>query len=348
MIKEIKTDIELKKNLQSLVDNIQSVMKNVQNVVIVAHTNPDGDAMGSSLSLCLYLRNKGFVANVVLPNAPSSSLHWMPLHDEIIKFSNKRTQAIDLIKQADIIFLVDFNRLSRVEKLEPYIKSSKAAKVIIDHHPEPDESMDYVISDTSVSSASELVYEYIAMSDDLKLIDKSIAECIFTGIMTDTGCFSFNSSSPRTYQIASELLAKGVNKNEIYSNVYDNYSADRMKLMGYCLSEKMQVFEEYNTAYISLSKAELEEYNFKKGDEEGLVNLPLSIKNIVFAVIFIEKENYVKLSFRSKGSFDTNEIAKKHFNGGGHVNASGGKVELTLDETITKFVELLPEFMNKS
>lgn len=336
-------------NLKIEISNIEKIKHELslsESIVITTHRMPDGDAVGSSLGLYNLLRKKGCNVTVIMPDNYPEYLHWLKGDDEVVIFSANKDKAIQIIKNADIIFCLDYNDLSRIEKLEPYIKSSCAKKIIIDHHPDPTDFADYIISDTTVSSAAELIYEFIIKAGYDDLIDEPIAECLFVGIMTDTGSFTYNSFDPRTYEIIARLLSYGIDKNKIYSNVYDNFSEDRMRLLGYCLDKKMVVIPEYRTAYISITKKELKKYKFITGDSEGFVNYPLSVKGILFSAIFIEKDDRVKTSFRSKGNFEVNKFAEKHFNGGGHKNAAGGETPLPLEAAIKKFTELLPEYAN--
>lgn len=313
--------------------------------MIITHDNPDGDAIGSSLGLYQFFCREGHNVNVVTPNMYPEFLHWLPGNEKVIIFSEQKDYAVKLIKEAEIIFNLDFNEFNRIRKIEPYVKKVKAVKVLIDHHPVKESFADYIISDISVSSTAELIFKFIINLGKKNCIDKSIAECLFTGIMADTGCFSFNSSQEDTFRIVSELLTYGIEKDKIYRNLYDNFSEDRMKLLGYCLNKKMVVIPDYRTAYLSLTKDELKQYNFKIGDTEGFVNFPLSIKDIIFSALFIEKTNHVKISFRSKGTFKVNKFSENNFNGGGHKNAAGGESNLNLEKTINKFIDLLPEYI---
>jgi len=240
--------------------------------------------------------------------------------------------------------MVDHNSFRRSGELEKILEKHPGKKVMIDHHPDPESVLDLMFSEVSVSSTCELVYEFIAALGDKELIDAGIAECLYTGIMTDTGSLSYNSSNPRTYYIVADLLSKGIDKAKIHSNVYDNYSADRMKLLGYCLNDKMEVLEEYRTAIITLTQEELKKFNFKDGDTEGFVNYPLSIKGMAISLIFIEMEGMVKISFRSKGNVPVNKIAREHFSGGGHMNAAGGRINKSLKDAVAYFKEVLPKY----
>lgn len=306
------------------------------------HYNPDGDAMGSALGFYHYLKKKGKTPMVVSPNDYPEFLHWLPGNDDVVVYKRNNGTVLNALKEADVIFTLDFNDLDRTNGLERFLNEATGKKVLIDHHPDPGNFADLVISETYYSSTAELVYHVIESLGDEKLMDSIIGECLYAGIMTDTGSFNYNSSNPYTYYVVSKLLEKGINKDKIYGNIYDNYSEDRMRLLGYCLNQKMEVFPEYHTAFISISKDELKRFNFAPGDSEGFVNFPLSIKGIRFTAIFIEKDDQVKISFRSKGDFATNNFAEKHFNGGGHKNASGGSSNNSFEETLKRFRELLP------
>ncbi len=331
----------------NIIEDLKTKLLTVSNIVITTHSNPDGDAIGSSLGLYHCLKNKGFNVDVVVPNAYPEFIQWMDDNDKVVKFSDNKKEAKLLIDKADIIFCLDFNSLDRTYDLENTLKFALAPKVLIDHHPMPADFAQYTISNTSVSSTAELVYTVIEALDFVTYVDKSSAEALYAGIMTDTGCFSYNSSNPNTFRVVSELLRIGIDKDKVYGKVFYNFSAERMRLMGFCLNDKMVVIPELKTAYISITAAELEKFNFQPGDTEGLVNLPLSIKGIVFSAIFIEKADQVKISFRSKGSFDTNVFARENFNGGGHVNASGGNSKLSFTDSINKFEQLLPNYSDK-
>lgn len=315
-------------------------------ILIISHHNPDGDAIGASLGLANWLNKMDHDTNVIVPNRFPSFLSWMKNADKIVVYSDLTEKAIELLKRAEVVFAVDFNDLSRIREFDEQLSNSAAYKVLIDHHPDPDPFADLTISDVHVSSTAELIYTFIR---DVRLsvkIDRDIASCIFAGIMTDTGCFSFNSSQPTTYQIVGELLDYGIQKDLIYDLVYNNFTYERTRLMGYCLDQKMKYLPEYKTAYISLTQEEMRKYNFRIGDAEGFVNLPLSIKGVRFSILFTEKKDMIKLSFRSKGNFPVNELASKYFHGGGHRNAAGGEWYESLYKTIEKLINLLPEYKN--
>lgn len=314
--------------------------------LILTHQNPDGDAIGSSLGLKHALDLAGVSSQVVVPNDFPAFLKWIPGSDDILVFERNKKSIVDLIQKADFIFFLDFNDISRIPRIEKHIRNSKAFRVLIDHHPDPGNFADMVISDVSVSSTAELVYLFIKQVFGKELIDRTVSECLYTGIMTDTGSFSFNSSNPSTYEVLSEILSYGIDKDQIYSNVYDNFSEQRMKLLGYCLDKKMVVLLDLQSAYITLTNEEKKNYGFQPGDSEGFVNYPLSVKDIYFSAFFMENGQKVKISFRSKGNIPANLFASRYFSGGGHRNAAGGESELTMEKTIEKFTGLLPGFFD--
>ena len=325
------------------IHEIAELLKKSSVITLITHQNPDGDAIGSVLGLYHYLLSqKGKKVNVIVPDDYPDFLAWMPDCDKIIIAENEIEKVKNAINKSETIFCLDFNHTSRIAIIRELVLNAKAVKVLIDHHPHPEPFARYTISETKVSSTSELLYNLITSINGK--INKQIAACLFTGIMTDTGGFSHNSSHPGTYEIIADLLKTGIDKNDIFDKIYNNFSSDRMRLMGYCLNQKMQVYPEYKTAFISLSKKELDDFNFKTGDTEGFVNLPLSIKGIKISALFIEKDDMIKTSFRSKGHFPVNLLSKKYFNGGGHTNAAGGEYYDTMEKTLEKFIEILPEF----
>ena len=310
-------------------------------IAIITHINPDGDAIGSSLALGRLLSNLGHETGIITPNVYPEFLQWMPGNDEIVIFNHGQKKVRQLIQSAEIIFCVDFNNLSRVKQINELVDQSKALKVLIDHHPTKEYFTPVVYADINASSTAELIYDFMLEHGFKKAMDKDIATCLFAGIMTDTGCFSYNSSNPHTFKVVARLLDYGIDKDEAYYNVYDNFSGNRMKLLGYILNEKMEIFVKYSTAILSLTREEQKRYRFQPGDSEGFVNYPLSIKDIRFSVLFVEKEDHIKISFRSKGNFAVNKFAEQHFNGGGHLNASGGENYASMEETLEKFRDVL-------
>jgi len=316
-------------------------------IVLVIHPNPDGDAIGSALGLTGLLRRHGHECAVISPNEFPEFLRWMPGAGEIYRLSKNLKETLNVLKAADFIFVVDCNELSRLGGLNEVFMSSGAYKLMIDHHPDPSLKVDCILSDTSASSTAELVYRFIAGTFLLGYMDKDIADCLFTGIMTDTGCFSYNSSNRKTYETVAALIDYGIDKDKIYRRVYDSFSAGRFRLLGYCLNEKMEVIHNYNTAIISLSLEELSRFGFQTGDTEGFVNYPLSIRGLCFSVLLLEREDMIRMSFRSKGNFAVNDFARKHFRGGGHSNAAGGESYESLEQTVTRIKSLLPGYNNE-
>ncbi len=316
-------------------------------ILIVSHRNPDGDAMGASLALYNFLTSMGHTVYVVVPNAYPQYISWLKSIEKTLVFDKHPEKCIEAFSKCTIVFAVDFNDLSRIREYEQHILNKDAFKILIDHHPYPAKFANITISDTSVSSASELTYLFMKQINHNKPFNKDIAECIYAGIMTDTGCFSFNSSKKQTFEIAADLLDCGIEKDTIYSRVYDNYSFDRMKLMGHCLHDKMVFIKEYKTVYMSLTQADMKKYNFRIGDSEGFANMPLSIKGVRMSVLLTEKEDIVRISFRSRGKMAVNEIAERHFEGGGHMNAAGGESKDNLVNTIAKLIDLLPLYKDQ-
>jgi len=321
---------------------LKKLLSKPKDVVIVTHWSPDGDAMGSSLGLYNYLKNKKHSVTVIVPNDYPDFLNWLHGNNKVVNASVSGLQAAKKIKAADIIFCLDFNSLSRIGELGKEIAGTTAVKVIIDHHQQPEDFADYLLHNVKSSSTCELIYDFIQLMGDTKKIDKKIAECLYTGIMTDTGSFRFPSTSAKTLKITAALVEAGANNSEIHNRIFDDNTEDRLKLLGHALVEKMVVLKEYNAAYISLSNEELSRFNFKKGDTEGLVNYPLSIRGIKFSVFIVEKDGIIKMSFRSKGKFDVNTFARQYFSGGGHKNAAGGASNLSLEATVNKFLGTLP------
>jgi phosphoesterase RecJ-like protein len=316
-------------------------------IVVIPHHNPDGDAIGSALGAFNLLKKYGKKTHIISPNDFPEFLNWLPGRLDVIIASQKQGLAHSLIQQADLLIMTDFNCPTRIKGLQEWVLESKAKKILIDHHPEPKDFTDLVFSDTSVSSTAELLFEFFLGIGLEKFIDHDVAACLYAGIMTDTGSFSYNSSNPRTYEIVGSLLKQGIDKDKIHSLVYNNFSTGRMHLLGYCLHKKFVVLPEYKTGYISLTLDELKLFNFQPGDTEGFVNYPLSVKGIIFSAIFIENKDHVKVSFRSRGNFAANLFSEKHFRGGGHRNAAGGECELDLESCLKRFTGLLPQYRNE-
>ncbi|MDR5589856.1 bifunctional oligoribonuclease/PAP phosphatase NrnA [Christiangramia sp. SM2212] len=324
---------------------ITAELAKAENIVIVPHKGPDGDAMGSTLGLLHFLKDKGHNATVIAPNDYPHFLKWLPGSDNVVIYESQKEKADELISEAQIVFTLDFNHLSRCGGMQDSLMASKAVFVMIDHHQEPSDYADYTYSDSTMSSTCEMVYKFIEKLRASKKITPEIATCLYTGIMTDTGSFRFASTSSDTHKTIADLIEKGANNAQIHNNIYDTNSETKLQLLGTAL-KNLKVNKELRTAYISLSQEELDKHNFKKGDTEGFVNYGLSLDGIIFAVIFIEKENedLIKISFRSKGDFDVNKFARAHFEGGGHINAAGGRSNISLNDTIVRFNKILPEY----
>ncbi len=318
-----------------------------QCIGIIVHASPDGDAIGSSLGLYAYLRNLGFSSvYVIAPDSYASFLHWMPGNDQVIIAEKQMQHVTGIIAEADLLFCLDFNGFSRTNNLEKALSDSPAKKVMIDHHPQPEDGFDIYFSDTSPSSTAEMVYEVITAMGDEEAITLEMAQCLYTGIVTDTGSFSYGCNNPRTYEITARLIEKGVDGAYLHRLIYSTYSIERMRLLGYCLSSKLVVLEKYHTAYISLTQDDLKRFNHQEGDTEGIVNYALSIEGMKLAALFTEKDDHVKVSFRSAGEMDVNHLARTHFNGGGHKNAAGGKYFSGLADTLAYFEALVKKGMD--
>ncbi|TBW28597.1 bifunctional oligoribonuclease/PAP phosphatase NrnA [Gramella sp. KN1008] len=324
---------------------ITAELDTAENIVIVPHKGPDGDAMGSSLALYHFLKNKGHKVDVIAPNDYPDFLKWLPGSEDVIVYESNKDKCDEIIGKAEIVFTLDFNHLSRCGLMQDSLVASEAVFVMIDHHQEPSDYADYTYSDAKMSSTCEMVYCFIDKLRAKKDITPQIATCLYTGIMTDTGSFRFSSTSSDTHRVIAELIDKGAKNDQIHNNIFDTNSEDKLQLLGTAL-KNLKMNRDLRTAYISLSQEELDRHNFKKGDTEGFVNYGLSLEGIIFAVIFIEKknENIVKISFRSKGDFDCNTFARAHFDGGGHINAAGGRSELSLNDTIVRFNKILPQY----
>lgn len=329
---------------QANIDLFGEWLKETEKIVIVTHISPDGDAMGSSLGLYHFLTSQKKTVNIIVPNAFPEFLKWMPGAKDITLYDKNKECANKLIADADMICCLDFNALKRIEEMGIAVKEAKARKVMIDHHPFPDDICSIVMSHPEISSTSELVFRLISRMGCFDDITKEGAECIYTGMMTDTGSFTYNSNNQEIYFIISQLISKGIDKDDINRNVYNTYSESRLRLMGYVLHSKMKVYPEYQAAMISLTQNELKEFNYVKGDSEGFVNIPLSIKEVKFVVFFREDTDMIKVSLRSVGDFPCNKFASEYFGGGGHLNASGGEFYGTMQQAIEIFEQALEKY----
>ena len=330
-----KTDIEIALEL----------LDKPQKIAIIPHRNPDGDAMGSTLGLAAFLKKLNHEVTVVSPNEFPDFLAWLPESDKVVVFEKTQEEATYILQKATLVFTLDFNALHRTGSvMESVLKELKVPFLMIDHHEKPDDYPAYMFSDINYGSTCEMIYHFIDKMGHLNLIDKQIATCLYTGIVTDSGSFKYPNTTSTTHRVVASLLDKGVENTTIHHLLFDNNSYNRLKLLSKGL-ENMVVLTELKTGYIYLSQSDLDEFNFEKGDTEGIVNYPLTIKGIDFSVIFIENshEGIIKMSFRSQGDFDVNVFARNYFNGGGHKNASGGRSEKGLTETIEEFLKVIEQ-----
>ncbi len=316
-------------------------------IVIIPHKNPDGDAIGSSLGLWHYLKEKKLNCSVIVNDSVPDFLYFLPEVDQITTFESDPERSKGLMARADMIFCMDYGQLHRCGDLQGHIESSNATKVVIDHHPKPETNFDFMYHQIAASSTSELVYMFLKELDPGYIFSKNAGMCLYTGILTDTGCFR-HAFRPETFMTAAELLKTGISYEFIVSNIFDTNTPEKMKLIGFALDQKMKILKEYRTAYISISFEESEKLGLKKGDTEGLVNYALSIQNMVVGAFFYEREKgKTKISLRSKGNFAVNEMSGKYFGGGGHKNAAGGEFAGTAEESVAKFLDIIPQYKDE-
>jgi phosphoesterase RecJ-like protein len=330
MLNNIITD-EQQEQLRKLIDESQ-------NIVITCHTNADGDAIGSSLGWAEYLRTQGKEPLIIVPDQYPDFLMWLPNTEKIIRYDKHKERADMLLAIADVVFCMDFNVPSRVDQMKDALLASKAQKVLIDHHLDPDVPAVLTISHPEASSTSELVFRLVWQSGAFEQMGRHFATPIYCGMMTDTGGFTFNSNDPDIYFIISQLLTKKINKDKIYRNVYHNYSENRLRLTGYVMLEKLVVDQERHASYYTLTRQDLRRFHFVKGDAEGLVNMPLQIKGHKLSISLredTERDNLVWVSLRSVDDFPCNKMAEEFFNGGGHLNASGGRLNCSIDQAVS-------------
>lgn len=313
-------------------------------ILITTHHKPDGDALGSTLALWKFFKNQGYTATIVSPTDWGEYLQWMPNQEHIINYELAIERSKTLVSEADYVFCLDFNTLARINQLGDLIRNCTAKKIMIDHHQEPEGFDDYRYWTTQTTSTAQLVEEVIMMWKGEDAIDADIATCLYTGIMTDTGSFRFDSVTPHTHRSVARLIEKGAKNSDIHQHIYDNFSFDRLKFIGYCLANKLEIIPELNTAVMSVTREELLRFKIQTGDTEGLVNYGLSIKGIEFSALFIDRTKLVKISFRGSGKFPCNAFSRDHFEGGGHFNAAGGQSTEGLEAAIARFKRTLPEY----
>jgi phosphoesterase RecJ-like protein len=330
---------------QTEIDRFYQWFTRADKVVIVAHVHPDGDAVGASLGLYHFMESQGKTVNVILPDAFPDFLKWLPGSKDILLYDCQKDTADRLIAEADIICCADFNALNRINNMTDAVRLSSARKIMIDHHPHPEEFCQITVSHPEISSTSELVFRLICRMGYFGSISQKTAVCIYTGMMTDTGGFTYNSNSRDVYFIIGNLLALGIDKDEIYRKVYNSWSESRMRLMGHLLTS-MKIYDNYRTALIRLGRNEQKQFNYARGDSEGLVNIPLSIKNVKLSCFLREdtERELIRVSLRSTGKFPCNRLAVEFFNGGGHLNAAGGERFGTMNEAVGVLEEALKKY----
>ncbi|MCC9064023.1 DHH family phosphoesterase [Flavobacterium piscisymbiosum] len=321
---------------------IQLLLATPKKIAIIPHRGPDGDAMGSTLGLYHFLLKNNHQPTVIAPNDFPDFLAWLPGSETVKIFEKDTENCTKILEEAELIFTLDFNAFHRTGEMEHTLAKLTAPFIMIDHHQKPDDYAAYTYSDTSFGSTCEMVYNFISFLGRKEDLDKTIATCIYTGILTDSGSFRFPGTTGNTHRIIAELIDLGVENTQIPVLLFDNSSYSRLQLLGRAL-QNMKVLEEHKTSYTTLTQAELDSFDYVKGDTEGIVNYGLSIKGIVFTAIFIENkdEKIIKISFRSQGGFDVNQFARDHFNGGGHSNAAGGRSDVSMEETVKKFEDLV-------
>lgn len=327
------------------IQNINTLLSSPKNITVVSHRNPDGDAIGSSLALVGILKKMGHNAMYVSPNSIPDYLCWLTENKDIIIAEEQQEKATNAFKNSDIIFTLDFNALHRTGEItQAILENISSTFIMIDHHQMPDAYAKYTFSDVNYGSTCEMIYDFITKIDQKENIDKEIATCIYTGIVTDSGSFKFPKTTAKTHRCVAYLIEQGIENTNIHSTLFDNGNYDRLQLLGRAL-QNMVLLPEYNASYITLSQEELNLFKYKKGDTEGIVNYGLNIKGIEKTAIFIEnaEDKMIKISFRSKGDVDVNTFSRNHFEGGGHKNAAGGKSFLSLKDTVNKFITILAQ-----
>lgn len=322
------------------ISELRHFLAQPRSIVIVTHTRPDGDAIGSSLALCLLLRYMGHTSTVLLPTPAPTGFGFLPLSRDMICYEEQPNNALEALAIAEIIFILDLNDYKRLEGLCDAVANNPAPKVLIDHHLYPVIKPDFALCETAVSSTAELVYRFMGMIDQLDALNLPIALCLYTGIATDTGRFKYNTQAA-TLATVSELMRGGLDIELANQQIFDQQSEKQVRLLGFCLSQRMTLLPQYKAAYIALSRQDLQQFGFENGDLEGVVNFPLSIGSIEVVALFAEREDKIRISLRSKGDFSVNDIARQYFNGGGHRNAAGGSSALNMTETIDAFIKAI-------
>ena len=324
---------------------LKEVLRKPKKIIITTHQKPDADALGSSLGLYNYLIKGGHEVTVITPTDYPKFLNWMKGNEQVIIFNEgNELKSKKLVDQADLIFCLDFSNLNRINELGNAVRAASAEKVLIDHHQDPEDFADYAYHDVDSASTAQLVYKMIKLFGDKDQVGKHIAECFYAGILTDTGSFKHPNTTQEVHEIVAELISQGANNSEVSRLIYDTNSLDRLKFLGFALSEKLKVFPQHHAAYFAISISDLEKFNSRNGDTEGLVNYALSVEGITMAALFTEAEDGVKLSLRSIGDFEVNKLAAQYFNGGGHKNAAGGKIAMKLQDTAALFEKIISQY----
>lgn len=328
------------------ISKLKELLSTPHTITLTTHRNPDGDAMGSMLGVYHFLKRQNHRVYMIAPSEYPENFEWMMGIQECLIWDQAPEDCIEVINKTDIIFSLDYNGLDRVDKLGEQIAKSEAKKVLIDHHLFPEDFADFVLSDTSASSTCELVFEFIRLLEMEHAIDPIIGDCLYTGILTDTGSFK-HATTPRVFRIVAKLLEIGVDDNLIQDKVFNSLKEKHLRILGHCLNNRMEILDKYHTGIIWLTKEDYEKFDIQRGDTEGIVNYLLSLKHVKIAAFIHEQPKITKLSLRSKGDISVQEIASKYFRGGGHKNASGGASFIGLEPTIRKFKEAITELYSK-
>lgn len=328
------------------ISEIRALLASPKDIIITSHRNPDGDALGASLALYHYLIQSGHQVQILFPSDYPDFFDWMPDIKRIIDFDNNPDECKVIAERAQIAFYLDFNSIDRIDKLGELLDTLNMRKIMIDHHLYPEPAAEFILSDTTASSTCEMIFDFICALGDRKAINRTIGDCLYTGIVTDTGSFKY-STSPKLFRIVSELLELGVDDYELQDLIANNLNEKQLRLLGHCLHNRMEILPEFKTGIISLTKEDYATFDIQRGDTEGIVNYLLKLREIQVAAFFMEQPTIVKMSFRSKGDFSVHELARQHFKGGGHKNASGGSSFQSLSATLKRFKALLPDYANE-
>ena len=324
-------------------EEFKTYLSSPKQILIVTHRNPDGDAIGSTLAMYHYLCKLDHKVRMVFPSEYPAIFDWMPAIDDVLIYDQQIDKTKEWVSEAELVICLDFNGLDRIDKVGDLIRDVEVKKCMIDHHLDPDDFADFTFSDPTASSTCEMVFRFIQMMDHDALIDQQIGECIYTGILTDTGSYKY-ATSPRLFKIAADLLEKGVDDYKLQDLTFNSLTEKQLRLLGHCLNNRMEILEEYSLGLITLSRRDYEHFDIQRGDTEGIVNYLLKIRHIKMAAFITEQPTIVKLSFRSKGDVDVQKIAQKHFKGGGHKNAAGGSSFKGLRSTVNLFKSVLPQY----